>query len=189
VLGERSAPGVWLGIGITLLGTMVIAGGDVQSGGTALLGDLMALGAAVAMAGYLVAGRRLRRSMSTVVYAGLVYAVAGVIVAALATASGHSILAFSARDGLIFLALVLIPTLGGHTVFNWALRHLSVSVVGVAIVGEPVVTTLWAWLLLGEIPAATALVGGALTLAGILLALRAGQASPVTTAPTRQAPG
>lgn len=187
LLGEYTAPGVWVGIAMTLLGTIVIAGGDVQAGGTAVVGDLMALGAAVMMTGYLVVGRKLRRSMSTVVYAGLVYAVASLVVAALATASGLAIFDYSARDGLIFLGLVLGPTLCGHTVFNWSLRHLSVAVVGVAIVGEPVVTTFWAWLLLGEAPAATALVGGALTLAGIVLALRAGQVTPVGTGETTRA--
>ena len=111
-------------------------------------------------------------------YAGIVYGIAGVVIAAVAVSTGLSLVDFSARDGLLYLGLVLIPTLAGHTVFNWALRYVPVSVVGVAVVGEPVMTTLWAWLLLAEPPATTAILGGAVTLAGIFLALRTSQSLP-----------
>jgi len=178
LLGEPTPAAVWAGIATTLLGTVVIAGGDVPLGARALLGDAMALGASLTFAGYLVIGRRVRQTLGIAAYAGIVYGIAGVVIAAVAVSTGLSLVDFSARDGLLYLGLVLIPTLAGHTVFNWALRYVPVSVVGVAVVGEPVMTTLWAWLLLAEPPATTAILGGAVTLAGIFLALRTSQSLP-----------
>ena len=180
-LGEATSGGVWIGIAATLLGSVVIAGGDLFGSPRALLGDLMAVGASVMITGYLVIGRRLRQEMSTAAYGAAVYGVAGVIVAAMAIGTGHSLLESAEHDAPFWVALVLVPSLMGHTVFNWALRYVPVSIVGVAIVGEPVATTAWAWMLLGEPAAPTALLGGALALGGIVWALRAGQASPRRT--------
>src|SRR5439155_9673145 len=150
--------------------------------GGGIAGDAMALGAAVTFAGYLVVGRRLRQGLGVAVYAGIVYGIGGVVITILSLASGVSLLAFSQRDALVWLGLILIPTMAGHTVFNWALRHLPASVVGVSILGEPVLTTTWAWLLLGEAPRRTALVGGAAIRGGLYAALRSsadGRSAPV----------
>jgi drug/metabolite transporter (DMT)-like permease len=171
-LGEVTSTSVWAGIALTLIGGAIIASGDLQLGGSALLGDAMALGAAATLAGYLVIGRRARQELGVATYAGVVYGIGGIVIGLLALASGASLLDFSQRDALLFLALVLAPTLAGHTVFNWSLRHVPASVVGVAMLGEPVVTTVLAWLLLSEPPGPAALIGGAALLAGVYLALR-----------------
>jgi len=171
-LDERTPPVVWIGIAVALVGSAVIGFGDLQIGGTALVGDAMALGAAVTFAGYLVIGRRVRQTLGVATYAGVVYGIGGLVIAVLAFASGHSLTAFSQRDALLWLALILVPTMAGHTVFNWALKHLPASVVGVSILGEPVLTTTWAWLLLHEAPPGAAFVGGAAILAGLYVALR-----------------
>ncbi|HHN93971.1 MAG TPA: EamA family transporter, partial [Anaerolineae bacterium] len=61
----------------------------------------------------------------------------------------------------------------GHSSLNWALRYLSATYVTVATLGEPVGSTLLAWWLLGERPSIWAVVGGALILAGVVLASHA----------------
>ncbi len=183
-LGERTLPVVWLGIALATGGSAVIGVGDLQVGGSGLLGDAMAIGAAITFAGYLVIGRRARQGLGVAVYAGVVYGIGGVLIATIALISGTSLTSFSERDALAWLGLILIPTMAGHTVFNWTLRHLPASVVGVAILGEPVLTTTWAWLLLHEAPPRTAFLGGAVILVGLYIALRSGTEVPrVTTSP------
>jgi drug/metabolite transporter (DMT)-like permease len=61
----------------------------------------------------------------------------------------------------------------GHTGMNWALRYLPAYVVNLTVLGEPAGATLLAAVLPGirEVPALRTLVGGAMVLAGILLAL------------------
>src|SRR5581483_8942764 len=133
--------------------------------------DLTAGGASITFAGYLVIGRHARQLISVAAYAGLVYSIGGIVIVLLELANRTDIGAFSSRDALLWLGLVLAPTLGGHTVFNWALRYVPVSVVGVAILGEPVGTTVLAWVVLGEPPGALDVLGGAVILVGVLLAL------------------
>lgn len=185
-LGETPPVGVWLGMALALLGSMVIGAGDLEIGVRALIGDAMALAAAATFAGYLVIGRHVRQGLGVAVYAGLVYSVAGVLIAGLALVSGTSLTAFSTTDALVWLALVCVPTLCGHTVLNWALRHVPASVVSVSVLGEPLVMTVLAWQVLGETPTATAVVGGAVLLAGLYLSLRSAPSSVAPDDVTRK---
>lgn len=171
-LGEHTARGVLVGIALTAVGGLVITGGDFPVGAEALLGDAMAFGGTLLFAGYLVVGRAVRPRLGLAAYAGTVYGVAAVVLVAAALLAGLSLVDHAAHDLPLWLLLVLLPTLGGHTVFNWALRFLPVSVVSVAMLGDPVGTTLLAWLVLREPPPTTAIVGGALILLGLYLALR-----------------
>jgi drug/metabolite transporter (DMT)-like permease len=70
------------------------------------------------------------------------------------------------------LALAVFPQLIGHSTYNWALRYVSATVVSVSLLGEPIGASLLAVVLLGEVPGAVELVGGALILVGIFLAAR-----------------
>ena len=62
----------------------------------------------------------------------------------------------------------------GHTGMNWALRHARAYQVNIVLLGEPIGATLLAALLPGirERPTVLTLAGGAIVLAGILLAER-----------------
>jgi drug/metabolite transporter (DMT)-like permease len=69
----------------------------------------------------------------------------------------------------MFFAIALVPMIFGHTFYNWALRWISAPVVSIILLGEPVGASILAFLILGECPGSLALVGGAVTLAGILV--------------------
>jgi drug/metabolite transporter (DMT)-like permease len=181
-LGERPALAVWVAIGLTLLGSVVIGAGDLDVAATALVGDAMALGAALTFAIYLLIGRRVRPILGLASYTGLVYSLAGLSLIIMALVSGVALLDVEPHDAVVWLLLVLLPTLGGHTVINWTLRYLPVSIVGVSILGEPLVTTMLAWLILHEPPATAAVIGGAMTLTGVALALRAESPTDVKAA-------
>jgi drug/metabolite transporter (DMT)-like permease len=69
-------------------------------------------------------------------------------------------------------ALAIGPQLLGHSSFNWALRYLSATLIALAILGEPVGSTVLAWWLLDEPVGVVKLGGMALLLGGIFLAAR-----------------
>jgi drug/metabolite transporter (DMT)-like permease len=166
--------GVAAGVVLGLVGTILLGAQDLRGADTALLGDGLAFGGAIALAGYLLIGRRLRPHLGFVAYSFAVYLSCALALMAVALLLGTDLGAATPTDFAIFLALAVVCTLGGHTVFNWALRHLPAAVVALAFVGEPAVAAILAWALLGEaLPAPTA-IGGALILAGVYLAARRG---------------
>ena len=72
-----------------------------------------------------------------------------------------------------FLVLLgLVPQLLGHSIFNWALKHLPATHVSIMILGEPVGSGILALLFFSEIPQGLNLIGAALILVGIYLSLR-----------------
>jgi len=55
------------------------------------------------------------------------------------------------HDFPFVLALALGPQLGGNTLINYALRSLPASTVSVALLGEPVIATVFSYFLFSEL--------------------------------------
>ena len=166
------------GIALAMAGALVVAlpdlRGDAGGGTDPLLGDLLAVVGAITAAGYYLVGRTLRQKIDLWPYVALVYGACFATLIVLAFAVDVPLAPQPPRELAIFAALALGPMMLGHTGMNWALRYLPAYVVNLTTLGEPVGATLLAWLLPGiaETPTLTTLVGGALILAGVLLAAR-----------------
>jgi drug/metabolite transporter (DMT)-like permease len=169
--GERVDRRVMMGILLALAGTVVITGGDLRLSERAALGDLLALAGAVAGAGYFLAGRRLRPSMSLLTYVGLVYTICAALLFVIVLAAGDPLGGFDAQTWWMLVLLALVPQILGHTTFNYLLADLDATVVAVAVMGEPVVSALLAVAFFGEVPPWTAVAGGLVLLGGIYVAL------------------
>jgi drug/metabolite transporter (DMT)-like permease len=182
------------GIVVAVLGAVLIGAGDARASRGALAGDLLALGGALAVAGYVVIGRRVRRAVGVWSYVSVVYAVAAAALALVALGRGTPLVGFGARDWTVMGALAAGPMLIGHTGMNYALKHLSASTVNVAALGEPVGASVIAWLVpaIHEVPAPSVGIGAVVVLAGIVLALGSGSArgaeAPGTGTGTREPP-
>jgi len=169
-LGERPSQALWQGIGLSVAGGLLIGWGDFALGGAALLGDVLALLGAVASSAYLLVGRRARDEGPLVPYATVAYGIAAALL--LVGASGGGDPLPLPTEWLWIALLALGPQLLGHTSVNWALRRFPASAVAVAILGEPVGATLWAYLVFGEVPGIPQGIGIVLVLLGIVRALR-----------------
>lgn len=169
---EKLAPRTLWGIALSVAGGAVIGWGDLGLSPRAALGDLLALMGAMAVAGHLLVGRRLRARLSLVPYVTSVYSLAAVALLAAALGTGQALTGYSPKTYAMFLLLALVPQLLGHSSLNWALRYVSATSVAIAVLGEPVGATLLAYFILGETPSAPEMAGGALVLVGIYVALR-----------------
>jgi drug/metabolite transporter (DMT)-like permease len=174
LLGERTVRRTWIGMALTVIGATVIGVADARGGGhapAALLGDAMALGSAVAVTGYLLAGRAVRREVGALSYSAIVYAWAatGLLVVCLATRT--ELVGYDPVTWLLLAGVVVGPQLLGHTVFNTLLSTVAATVVSIAVLAEPVGAGLLAWLLLGELPVPGFFAGAPLVVLGVALAV------------------
>jgi drug/metabolite transporter (DMT)-like permease len=76
------------------------------------------------------------------------------------------------------LWLGFAPTFAGYLAWNAALRRASASQVSSFIYFSPPIAVLIGWVWLGERPGALTLIGGVITVAGVVLANARGRASP-----------
>jgi drug/metabolite transporter (DMT)-like permease len=169
LLGDRVSRRVALGIGVAFVGAAVIALGDLGVGEENLVGDALSIIGAVALGVYLLAGRRLRQRLDLTTYVTPVYAVSAAVLALGSVAVGAPLVGYDAGVMLMFAAIALVPMIFGHTLYNWVLRWVSAPVVSISLLGEPVGASILAFLVLGESPGPLTLIGGAVTLAGILV--------------------
>jgi len=172
ISGDRVSPMTWAGILLSFAGVVVISAGDFALGGKALFGDILALLGAWFATLYFLTGRVVRAKVSLPVYTFICYGAAALVLLAVIVVTGLPFKGFSAGTWTAFVGMALVSQLMGHSSYNWALRYLSASLVAVALLGEPIGATFLAWILFGETLTAAKLAGGALILAGIVIAVR-----------------
>jgi len=165
------------GIAIAIIGAITIAapdfsGGLAAGGNAPLLGNLLAVSAAVTAALYYSIGRSLRKSLGVWAYVAVVYATAFLTLLVIARSRGVALGPQPPREIAIFAGLALGPMLAGHTGMNWALKFLPAHVVNLTVLGEPVGATVLGAIIpsIGQIPTATTIVGGAIVLGGVIIA-------------------
>lgn len=81
----------------------------------------------------------------------------------------NSFTGYPAQTWVIFFATAIVSQMIGYLAITYALGHLPASVVSPTLIGQPVLTTILAIPLLGEIPTTIQWVGGAIALAGIYI--------------------
>jgi len=169
LLGDRVTRREVMGIAIAAVGCAVLAGGDWSAGGNALIGDGLALVGAASAAAYLVVGRRLRTSVPLLPYLGCVNAIAAVALAITAIALGADLAALPSQTYLACAGAALIASFVGHSLLNAAVRTTPTHLVALAVLGEPIGSSMITWVAFGEQPPLHAAAGGAVVLGGIAL--------------------
>lgn len=173
--------GTWLIVGIAAAigGSMLIfysdvsgAAGQGSAGSNPLLGNSLALMGSLAVCGYLLIGRQLRKTMSLLPYVFLVYSAAALVLLATSLLGGIGLFGFSGLAWACLIGLALGPQLLGHSGINWSLKHIPATFIAIAILGEPVSAALMAWGFFGEGFARIQLAGFAMLLIGIYIASR-----------------
>ncbi len=173
LLHERVPRLMALAVGVAMAGSILVGLSDAGGPQGASAGDLLALGGALAMSVYVLAGRALRRRLSLVAYVWPTYGLAALVLLLGCALARQPLLGYGPRVYGLLLLLALGPQLLGHSSVNWALGYLSPTFVTVAILCEPIGATLLALALLGERPSWLMLAGGLLLLGGVGLAIGA----------------
>lgn len=166
---EKLRGSFWIGLALALTGAMLVVGSNFLQNPTLGFGDLLASTAAIFYALYQLTTQRGRKYIDPFRYTWLVgvSATAGMFIINIVL--GNSFTGFSTQTWLVFLATAVISQMIGYLSISYALGHLPASVVAPTLIGQPILTTILAIPLLGEIPAPVQWLGGAVALAGIYI--------------------
>lgn len=162
----------WLGIVVAIGGVAVLEGFEPKMQGTMLLGDGLALGAAVAFGLYSVMGRYERDNYTLFSYASAVYGVAAIWLIPGAI-FGFATRPFDFPPGAVLavVALGLFPLALGHTLYNAGLRLTHATYVNVIATQEVTGGIILSSIFLGQQPPASALIGAVITLVGVVMVI------------------
>lgn len=175
IFRERLGWGFWLGLAVALGGAALILGLDVRQSPEVGLGSLFGLLAGVFYGGYFLFAQRGRQHLSALRFWWLSAASSSVILLFITLVLGQPLFGYPASTWWMFLAMGLIPQVAGYLSISYAQGHLPAALVSPTLLGQPVVTAVLAWPLLGEIITPLEAFGGALVLAGVFVVHRTTQ--------------
>jgi drug/metabolite transporter (DMT)-like permease len=171
--GERVRP-LFLGaLAIALAGAAVLMSESLTLSRVHLTGDALGIVTAVFYAGYFLIVRRLRGRFSTATIMAWTAVATSLVLLPVALASGEDLLPLTAYGWAVLLGLALVSHVTGQGTIAFALAHLPASFSSVALLIQPLMAAVFAWVLLGERLSPTQAFGGLVILAGIVLARRA----------------
>lgn len=178
-LDERLTRRAAVGMVVGLVGAMLVTSGgafspDLLRGPDPVLGNTLSVVAGGLFAAYLLLGRSLRQRVATVPYLTVVYGIAAIVTFGFAVATGVVVspIAYPGREHVLFLGLALGPGILAQGLIMWLLAYLRSAVVSVAFLAVPLVSTVFAAIVLAETPGVLTLVGGGIVLVGIYATVR-----------------
>ncbi|MDR7383999.1 DMT family transporter [Promicromonospora iranensis] len=168
-LGEGFPARLLLGIGIAFAGVAGIALAS-SSGASDAVSVVLGLAAAVVYAGSTILQKRLLPTVDSLTMTWLGCAAGTVACLPFAPALLDELAAAPTSATLSVVYLGVFPTAIAFATWGFALTRTTAGRLGAATYAAPPLAVLMSWALLDEIPAPVALVGGALCLAGVLVA-------------------
>lgn len=170
-LGERPSPSVVLGIGITLVGGAIIGWEPDAIGDNPLLGNGLALVGAWTFSLYFLLGQQVQqRGLSVGQHSAIAFTTAALVLLPLPLLVGTPYRGYPLAVYGWIAMMALVPQLMGYTALNWAVRHLSATLVTLAILMEPVGASLLGYAVFGEVPGIRVLIGAVVVLCGAAIA-------------------
>jgi drug/metabolite transporter (DMT)-like permease len=155
------------GLTVAVTGMMLLIGGDFQLQGTELIGDALGVVTAMFYAGYQLTVTKLRERVATSTLMAWTGLITAIVLLPIALLTGEQMLPVSVTGWVKLAGLALISQVAGQSLIAYAMAHLPATFSSVGLLFQPVMATLFAWLLLGEAVSALQLAGGITVLIGI----------------------
>lgn len=174
VYGEALTTTKILALGFAFAGCVMVTGLETGQLAVSALGIATGLGSAVTYASFGIMGKHARRRYNpmTILFYSMGFATLFLLPVLALPEAGLG--PFSARAWVILVLVAVGPTLLARVLFVTAVKHVEASRAAIVATVEPVVATVLAALLLGELLAPSQVVGGLLVIGGSVLAQQAG---------------
>ncbi|GAB4518712.1 MAG: DMT family transporter [Anaerolineae bacterium] len=162
------------GLVMALAGGLIIgltgAGDTSGSASDQLIGAVLSITGAIAVAAYLVIGRKVRATFALTPYIWMVYGSAMLILLGAILVTGTQVTGYSLEGYGWVLAMGIFPQLIGHSAFNYALAYLPATYVSVSTQLESLITSIFAYIIFAELPTVGQALGGFVIICGVILA-------------------
>jgi len=170
IFKEKQRWGFWLGLLIAISGTFLMA---VQSFGASdglFEGIIISLIAGIFYGIYHLFTQQGRAMMSTLLYLSISSITAAITVGLIIVCnSNYSFTGYNNYTWIIWLIYGIGVHVGGWTLINYSQGHLKATTVSPTLLGQPVITAIAAFFILGEALSSWQIIGGLIVISGIYL--------------------
>lgn len=171
---EKPTKPTIIGIAIAFAGGVLIASGDtnITTTNNPLFGNFLALIGAWMVSLYLLFGREAqRRGLSLGSYVAVAYSTGALVLLPLPLIFGSTYFGYPVAVYLYIFCMAIASQVIGHTTINWAMRWISPTLVTLAILFEPIGSSILGYLIFQEVPGFLVLIGAIVLLIGVALAV------------------
>ena len=180
-LGEGYPRPLLVGIAVSFTGVTIIALGGAGAHGD-LLGILLGLASAVLYAAGVLTQKVTLRTTDALTATWLGCLVGTVALLPFTPVTVDELRHAPATAVAAVVYLGVFPTAGGFALWAYALTRVNAGTLASTTLSVPGLVVLMSWALLGELPSAAGLVGGALCLLGVAVSRRRARAHPTSAA-------
>lgn len=173
VLRQPPARLFLIALAITIAGVVVLKGGPQALGGGDIKGDGVAVFAAILYAAYIIALGKMRERFSTTSIMIWSSGAGALAILPFAWWSEPMLVPLTFAGWAVLLALSWLSQAGGQSLITFALAWLPTTFSSLALLLQPVVAAVLAWLVLDEALTVWQALGGSIVLVGIWIARQA----------------
>lgn len=163
-------PVVWVGVILSFIGTLLLGYFDMSAANMfpqAGLGNALAVSAAAIFAIYFIIGRKLRQKRDWIGYVFPVYTYAAVTCVLFLLIKEGIPSEIDTKLFIIGLGLAVGPQIFGHGALNYAVKHISATLLSTLILAEPILASILAYILFQELPMTQSVLAMLVILIGI----------------------
>lgn len=178
ILKVKLKASVWIGIFVALVGAVLISWATTSEappleGGNPGLGVIMALVSACFASLYIIIGRKVRGKVSFLPYIWLVYTSGAVTTLLIIASTSTPILGYDWEGYFWVILLAVLAQIIGHGTLNFVLKYLSPTTLTITAQTMPILSVVWALLILSETPTMFQVAGSIVLVLGVGIVLRA----------------
>jgi drug/metabolite transporter (DMT)-like permease len=179
---------------VSLVGLVIVLANGPSRGEASVEGDVLVALSVVAFCGYQLLARRARvRGVSPWDFMTVAMTAAVVTATPVALVSaGDEMWPLSLEAWAAVAMLSVLTGMAGHGMLYYAQHHVPISTISIIQAGQPTLSAMFAWVLLGEALVAAQVPGMILVTLGLVLvfwfSLRPAPVRPETAYPTRDVP-
>jgi len=163
-------PVVWVGVILSFIGTLLLGYFDMSAENKfpqAGLGNTLAVLAAAIFAIYFIIGRKLRQKREWIGYVFPVYSYAAITCVLFLLIKEGIPSEIDTKLFVIGLGLAVGPQIFGHGALNYAVKHISATLLSTLILAEPILASILAYILFQELPMTQSVLAMIVILIGI----------------------
>ena len=161
----------WAGNGIAILGVAIIIGFNNIIHMKIDIGFVFSIIASIFLALYLLSVKEVRQNYSTIQVVFFTFLGCTITLLICCIFTGSPLYGFSLSSWAYLLCLGLITQVGGYFSINYALGYIDSSTVSILTLLQPILTAVFAIIVLNEAFTIYHIIGGVLVLVGLLAAL------------------
>ena len=172
IFGERQKPLFWGGLFLAMLGTALVLGVDFSQNSQFGVATLLSLIAAIFYAAYILITQRGRKYLDTLSYFWITTFSAALFLLIINIIFRSSFTGYSTETVIAFLLIGGLIQVVGWLTINYAQGYLPASLVSPTLLGQPVLTAIFASIFFGETFSSGYIIGGLMVLIGVYLVHR-----------------